>query len=47
MGTIFFLGFHFAAKYNTPYDFVILCFLISLDTLSLLKLVKMLRKKAV
>lgn len=46
MGTLFFLGFHYAAKFNTQYDFVILCFLISLDTLSLLKLVKMLRKKA-
>ncbi len=47
MGTIFFLGFHYIAKYNTQFDFVIFCFLVSLDTLSLLKLIKMFRKKAV
>lgn len=43
MGTLLFLGFHFIAKYNTQYDFVIFCFLVSLDTISFLKLVKMLR----
>jgi len=47
MGTLFFLGFHFIARYNTQYDFVIFCLLVSLDTLSFLKLFKMLRKKSV
>jgi len=46
MGTIFFLAFHYLAKFNTGYDFVILCFLLSLDTLSLLQLVKMLKWRA-
>ena len=47
MGSIIFLGFHFLARFNTQYDFVIFSFLVSLDTISLLKLVKMLRKKTV
>lgn len=42
---MFFLGFHYIAKFNTEYDFVIFCFLVSLDTLSALKLAKMLVKK--
>lgn len=43
MGTLFFLGFHYIAGFNTEYDFVIFCFLLSLDTLSGLKLFKILR----
>ncbi len=45
MGTLFFLGFHFIARFNTDYDFVILCFLLSLDTISALKLAKMVLKR--
>lgn len=43
MGTLLFLFFHFGMKYNTEFDFAILCALVSLDTLSLLKALKLLR----
>jgi hypothetical protein len=44
MGTLFFLVCHFFAKFNTQYDFVILSFLLSLDSLAALKFMKVLRK---
>jgi len=44
MGTIAFLILRFIFKYNTPgYDFVILCFLLSFDTLVLVQLLRLRR----
>ena len=51
MGTIFFLIFHFIGKlllpgkFDTPYDFVIFCGLVSFDSLVVLHYLALRKKK--
>lgn len=44
MGTVLFLVFHFIFKFDTLYDFVILSFLVSLDSIFILKLLELKKK---
>jgi len=45
MGTILFLIFRAVKFINTPHDAIILCFLISLDSLVALQLYQIIKKK--
>ena len=45
MGTITWLILHFILKFNDPYEYLLLCLLVSIDSLTFVQLFSLLKKR--